>query len=478
MLLSDAFPSVGFGTSGVRALVSDLQMPVVSAFVRTFARYVKPRCSQPSAVVAWDLRPSSPAIAAMAITTLEADGWQVEVAGQVPTPALALRCLNRSAAGVMITGSHIPFDRNGIKFYTPTGEILKADEQAIVSSPVDLAALPSIAQPLPAIDPHTRDEYLARYCLAGKPLQGLRVGVYQHSAVGRDLLIKVLDELGAHTVSLGRSDTFVPIDTEAVSDADQARAARWAAEHRLDAVVSTDGDGDRPWVCDAGGHFVRGDVLGLLTARYLGIQGVVTPVSSTTAIERSGWFGQVLRTRIGSPYVIEGMLELDQKGLGTVAGFEANGGFLLQHAVTLQQSTLKPLPTRDSLLPIVALLCLAGARGLSIAALLKDLPARATMADRLAGIPTAQSRALLQRLDSDANQLQAMIQVIAGAIPVHLDRTDGLRITTSSDDVIHLRPSGNAPELRVYTEASSVERARQLCETSLQRLPALLAQLA
>jgi phosphomannomutase len=231
-------------------------------------------------------------------------------------------------------------------------------------------------------------------------------------------------------------------------------------------------------VCDAGGHFVRGDVLGLLTARYLGIQGVVTPVSSTTAIERSGWFGQVLRTRIGSPYVIEGMLELDQKGLGTVAGFEANGGFLLQHAVTLQQSTLKPLPTRDSLLPIVALLCLAGARGLSIAALLKDLPARATMADRLAGIPTAQSRALLQRLDSDANQLQAMIQVIAGAIPVHLDRTDGLRITTSSDDVIHLRPSGNAPELRVYTEASSVERARQLCETSLQRLPALLAQLA
>ncbi len=36
----------------------------------------------------------------------------------------------------MITGSHIPFDRNGIKFYSASGEITKADETAIADAVV------------------------------------------------------------------------------------------------------------------------------------------------------------------------------------------------------------------------------------------------------------------------------------------------------------------------------------------------------
>ena len=40
-----------------------------------------------------------------------------------------------------------------------------------------------------------------------------------------------------------------------------------------------------------------------------------------------------------------------------------------------------------------------------------------------------------------------------------VDRTDGLRIYFESGDVIHLRPSGNADEFRVYACAGSRERA-------------------
>ena len=39
------------------------------------------------------------------------------------------------------------------------------------------------------------------------------------------------------------------------------------------------------------------------------------------------------------------------------------------------------------------------------------------------------------------------------------DTTDGLRITFSNDEILHLRPSGNAPELRCYTEADTEARA-------------------
>jgi len=47
---------------------------------------------------------------------------------------------------------------------------------------------------------------------------------------------------------------------------------------------------------------------------------------------------------------------------------------------------------------------------------------------------------------------------------------DGLRITFASEEVVHLRASGNAPELRCYTEAASEARAVQLNEDALDVL--------
>ena len=49
-----------------------------------------------------------------------------------------------------------------------------------------------------------------------------------------------------------------------------------------------------------------------------------------------------------------------------------------------------------------------------------------------------------------------------------IERTDGLRIHFAGGDIIHLRPSGNAPELRCYTESDSVERAVTLNMQALQ----------
>ena len=61
--------------------------------------------------------------------------WRVETGtrgGMVPTPVLYFATHHLGAAsGVMVTGSHIPADRNGLKFYLPGGEIAKSDEAAI-----------------------------------------------------------------------------------------------------------------------------------------------------------------------------------------------------------------------------------------------------------------------------------------------------------------------------------------------------------
>lgn len=487
MFLKDLAPSVGFGTSGVRALVADLSATVVVSYVRVFIQHLRQTGQlEPTTlhcVVGWDLRPSSPDIAAAVCLGLRQEGLEPDWAGCVPTPALALRALQTGCPGVMVTGSHIPFDRNGIKFYTAQGEILKADESAMAHLPLsklsasdnsDLLLNTCTAEVSAQTgETTTLSAYIQRYTqlLPPQTLKNLRVGVYQHSAVGRDVLTQLLGQLGAAVVPLGRSDQFVPIDTEAVSAQDELMAAQWCQQHHLDAVVSTDGDGDRPWVCDERGRFMRGDVLGTLTALWLGVKTVVTPVSSNTVLERSGQFEHTKRTRIGSPHVIEAMQALEQAGHTSVAGFEANGGFLLQ----TPQNGLQPLPTRDSVLPILAVLCMAKQKNKALSGLASLLPARFTQSDRIQNLPTVKSQALIRQLAEDGAALLSFLS-FTGSSPVSQDETDGLRITLADDAIIHLRPSGNAPELRCYTEADSADKALHLLSNCLDEIQKTLRE--
>jgi phosphomannomutase len=179
----------------------------------------------------------------------------------------------------------------------------------------------------------------------------MKLGFYQHASVARDVLKNILEKLGAQVVSLDRTEVFVPIDTEAVSDEDKQRGKNWSQQYGFDAILSTDGDGDRPLIADENGHWLRGDLVGLITSGYLGIQQIAIPVSCNTAIELSGSFDQVKRTKIGSPYVIAAMESLDSEQ-GHIAGFEANGGFLLANDIETQGKKITSLATRDAALPM------------------------------------------------------------------------------------------------------------------------------
>ncbi|RYC05605.1 phosphomannomutase, partial [Ciceribacter ferrooxidans] len=86
----------------------------------------------------------------------------------------------------------------------------------------------------------------------------------EHSSVARDMMTTVFGQYGATVVPLGRSETFIPVDTEAVSAETEALLLKWSVDHRLDAIISTDGDGDRPLVADETGRPLRGDLLGLV----------------------------------------------------------------------------------------------------------------------------------------------------------------------------------------------------------------------
>lgn len=437
-----------FGTSGLRGLNTDLTPALVGDYIAAFLAV----CPVGNGLfLGHDLRASSPGITQIVARAAQAAGVAVTDCGAVPTPALALASMQAGAGAVMITGSHIPADRNGLKFYTPDGEITKADEKAILGA---LGRTPNRTQGPPISKrPDVGDLYIARYVAAyGKALEDMRIGIYAHSAVGADLLNRLLTDLGAKTTVLGRSQTFVPVDTEAVSDPLRAQLRDWAADGAFDAIVSTDADGDRPLVANEAGEIVPGDVLGQITAATMGADTVVTPVSSNTGVERLDRFKQVIRTAIGSPHVIAAMADAQDR----VVGYEANGGFLLGFAATGPCGVLPALMTRDAVLPIVAVLHRAKDTGLSH--IVAQEPARFTAADRVQNIPTEISNTYVTRLISDSAARQSFLQGFDGQ-EAALNTVDGLRIHLTDGRIIHLRPSGNAPELRLYTEADKPEGA-------------------
>ncbi|WP_431323501.1 phosphomannomutase [Rhizobium sp. YTU87027] len=465
-----------FGTSGLRGLSVDLKGRASALYATAFGRYLLDAGMARRGdviLIGQDFRDSSPEIAANCADALDDLGFDVGDCGAVPTPALALYGLQEKAACLMVTGSHIPADRNGIKFYRPDGEIDKADEVAIttVATELDRAGF--------AFEPRgTRPRDVSAECLAvfrernfnllpADWLVGLKVGVYQHSTVARDLLGEVLEHFGATVVPFGGSEMFIPVDTEAVSDETVVKLEEVARQHGLDAVVSADGDADRPLVADETGMPLRGDLLGLIAANFLGARSIVTPVTSNSGIEAAGHFS-VMRTRVGSPFVIAGMQDTVAAGQTHVAGFEANGGVLTASDFTVNGQVLRALPTRDCFVPILAALALAASRRqpLSTIAAAYHLPFAA--ADRLENFPVETSARLMAYLRAGPANLAVFLQPIGEVGSV--SDIDGLRITLADRRIIHFRPSGNAPEMRCYAEAESEAAAATLLRSGLERI--------
>jgi phosphomannomutase len=545
--------ALAFGTSGLRGLVTDITDLEAYVNTRGFLEYLLERGEAPQGQpvsLAGDFRPSTDSaersILRAVARAIQDAGLGVEYLGRVPTPALTYYAMQQRRPSIMVTGSHIPFDRNGIKFNKPAGEVLKTDEAGILRAvervrraEYQRAAADSLfaddgmfkpgARPaLPPVNPAASRDYVRRYLDFFRPdaLRGLRVIVYQHSAVGRDLLVELLSALGASVIALARSDTFVPVDTEAITADTLARLQQLADEARarhgpIDAIVSTDGDSDRPLLAGltAEGRvaFFGGDVLGIVVAEFLQADAVVVPISANDAVDL--WAAPrgvcVRKTRIGSPYVIAGMQQAAASGAARVVGWEANGGFLTGTDIEREGRCLKALPTRDAALPLLAALRAAQERRLPLVDLFAQLPRRFSRAGLIDHFPTETSRALVRRLtptpaafqevefagdgarlyradgtteaatgevwracEAVRRELESFFQREEGfGRVVRLNTLDGVRVWFDNGDIAHVRPSGNAPQLRIYAVADHPERAEQIVALALREPDGILRRM-
>lgn len=499
---------------------------------------------------AYDLRPSSTKLVengrgglCQAVEqALKDEGMRAINLGAIPTPALTYWALKHGKGSIMVTGSHIPFDRNGYKLNTSKGELMKRDEQPI-NDQVALTREELLSQPFSeslfdeqgvfrnapsgsALLPVTgegRTAYIKRYLdfFKGESLKGVKLLAYQHSAVGRDLLVEIFEALGAEVTPAGRSDTFVPIDTEAIDQAqlDTVQALVSKTGQKFDAIISTDGDSDRPLILAPNGDklsFFPGDLLGMVVAEFLDIGATVVPISSNDAIDR-GPLASVTepKTKIGSPYVIAGMERATSKGRPRVCGWEANGGFLTGCDIERNGNVLTALPTRDAFLPLLCALFAAHNRKITLPELFATLPRRFSRAALLRKFPRATSLKIVAKFSPpDANmqnvsygadsiavrdadnapveikesnveqlkRIQQELQTVFSAESgfgsiTQILYTDGVRILFSNGDVAHFRPSGNADELRIYSVADTQERADAIASQGVAEPKGLLRTL-
>ncbi|MGB5420556.1 MAG: phosphomannomutase [Desulfobacterales bacterium] len=483
-----ASSGVKFGTSGARGLSEAMTDFVCYAYTAGFLKYLMSTAEYQrnniEVAIAGDFRSSTDRIMEAIRRAVEDNGCRSILCGKIPSPAVALYGIAQKMPAIMVTGSHIPDDRNGIKFNKIEGEILKNDEaeirkQIVVVDDSLFDRSGKFVNPFTGqctVTEAARAMYIERYLdfFPSGCLTGLKIGVYQHSAVGRDLVVEIVSRLGADAMPLNRSDAFIPVDTEAIRAEDIQLAKIWAGDYHFDSIISTDGDSDRPLVAEEKGRWLRGDIAGILCAKYLGANSVAAPISCNTALEKCGYFSDIRRTRIGSPYVISAMIDASAAGHKPVVGYEANGGFLIQTDINRDGRILKALPTRDAVIVLLSILSLSVKEGKTISELVKTLPKRFTASDRLKNFPIETSKAILRffttdRFIEDKERIESVFGDFCGELN-SIDRTDGIRMTFANQEVIHLRPSGNAPEFRCYNEAESVTRAMELNTKCMAKL--------
>lgn len=539
-----------FGTSGLRDKVEYMTDMECYINTRGFIRFLEGRGEiSPGGTVALggDRRGSSPRIMAAVDQAIKDEGLSVIHCGLVPSPTLANFGIRGSMPSIMVTGSHIPDDRNGIKFTKKSGEVLKSDESDILKN-VALAReeVYGLSQGESIFDdegmfrePHELagdehydkavEEYKKRYTdvFEADTFSGIKIALYQHSAVGRDIIEDIFKSLGAEVVTLGRSEKFVPVDTEKVSDSTVALLKKASEEHRPFAIISTDGDSDRPLLADENGSFLPGDKLGALVSMFLKPDFAAVPISANDAVVKAltGQGIEVVQTKIGSPHVIAAMnRRLSEDPGSRVVSWESNGGFLLGSDWDIEGKMLKALPTRDAALPLIAAIFLAKKEGKTLSALISDsLPARYTHADvvddktsgcenytadmgkqiikmfspedpdivqidlngesvivtdkdgietKVHGEDAARYIDIKERIAKYFNKEKGFEDIIS------INVIDGIRIVFSNDDVAHIRPSGNAPEFRMYATADTQERADEIVEARKTVVPGIISGLS
>lgn len=426
-----------FGTSGIRG---DAEKLFTNQFCfdlgRSFAIFLSNHKQDGMIAVGMDPRVSSPRIKKHIISGLIFEGRQVCDEGVVPVPSLnyILKASSSYAGSLMVSGSHIKPELNGVKFFAFGEEILKEHEKQIEEiyfSIKEKVSCSDFDSKQVIYEEKAKEEYI-NYLIskADLPFPNWKVVVDAGNGTQSEVMPYVLKNLGLEVIELNTSvqENFLSRDTEVEGDFKDLQ--KKVKEQKADFGVGYDSDGDRCVFVDEKGNFIPGDYSGTLIARKIAQDSVVTPINTSQIVEKV--CKKVYRTKVGSPYVVAKMKET-----GSNFGFEANGGGIFSE-----------MHSRDGGRSTIEILNILKESKKTLSNLILELPRYFIARDKV-----EYDWSLKDKIINQAKSTFKGIKV---------DETDGLKIWIDEENWILFRSSQNAPEFRVFVESPSLTKAQSL----------------
>lgn len=448
-----------FGTNGIREVVGPTLTPEFATRLANAIAGVVP-IGKP-VVVGWDGRTSSRALSSIVSSTLALAGHHVIEVGLLPTPAIQYMLVRLGAQfGVVITASHNPPEFNGFKCIHSDGlEIPRPMEEEIERR---FAEAPSAAVPYTAVGEIGFHGSGAREYVYGvlSHVDRARISAHAYTVVldvgnGTSAVTspELLRRLGCRVVTLnGHVDGTFPGHASEPTEANLSDLRRAVPSVGADLGIAHDGDADRAVFVERSGRYVPGEEILTLLARDLvrrrGGGIVVTPVTTPDSLEEAihPWGGTVAYTKVGSPNVTREML-----ARGAVIGGEENGGMIFPEFQL----------ARDGAMTAASVLDLMARENQPLDVLLADLPRHTLLKEK---IPC--------RLDRREAAVRTFTEQL-GLGAERLVTIDGVKIYRNGGWVL-LRPSGTEPLMRIFADAKSPKRARELADEALAAVRAAL----
>ncbi len=455
--------AIKFGTDGWRGIIADdFTVDNVRLVTQAVCDWIKSGAVPGDGlVIGYDRRAQSEVFAAAAARVAMGNGLDVYLSEREcssPAVSFGTRYFG-AAAGLMITASHNPPQFNGLKIKAHYGGSATPEMVAAVEGHLRQLLMSGAAPKVSAAVPKTMDlagpylAHCARFVDLSRVAQSnFNVIVDPMHGAGAGYLTGLLEKAGVRVTEIRseRNPVFGGVNPEPI---EQNMGALFEAvtQSGADVGICLDGDADRLGACDSHGNFVDSHRIFAVLLKHLVEErgwrgGVVRTVSTTRALDKltKKYDLPLTETPIGFKYICEKMLTDD-----ILIGGEESGGIGVKNH----------LPERDGVLMGMLLLEAMAAKGKRLEELIADIFAEVGAHH----YTRSDLHPPQEKMHSIISALQSFRETeFAGAPLSGIHRRDGTRLDFTDGSWLLLRPSGTEPVVRVYAEAATLDRAKEL----------------
>lgn len=433
--------------SGIRGVYGEDLHPLnLTQFAAAFGTWLEGG----TVVLGRDTRVTGQICEDLVTATLQSVGCNVIKTGIVPTPTVAMAVLNHQAdGGIIISASHNPEEWNALKLLNSKSEFLDAEQgKAVIQlskqqefNYQQFDKIGSVTEDSHALDRHISAILELPYIHHEKIRSAdLSVAIDPVNGTGGIALPPLLDKLGVktiHKINESPSGLFAHVAEPLPEHLDDI--CNLVKQKKCDLGIVTDPDADRLALVTNQGEpfgeeYTQAAAFDFMLSKNPG--PCATNLSSSRVAEdvAKKYHQQCHRSAVGEINVVKKMQQVD-----AVIGGEGNGGVInpdLHYG-------------RDALVGTAMILQLLAERDISSSEYRQTLPDYYMRKDKI------------QLADIDGDALLATAQQTFEEYEP--DTTDGVKIDFE-EGWVHLRKSNTEPIIRVYSEGTSPEKAKELAE--------------